>query len=40
MRELQVIPCQNIVHFLHGERDKLFKLVNDVPVGVGACELA
>jgi phosphoglycerate dehydrogenase-like enzyme len=32
MRDLQVIPCQNIAHFLKGERDQLFKLVNDVPV--------
>lgn len=34
MRDVQVVPCQNIVHFLRGERDQLFKLVNDVPVGV------
>jgi len=32
MRNIQVIPCNNIVHFLRGEREDLFKLVNDVPV--------
>lgn len=32
MRSIQVIPCNNIVHFLRGEREDLFKLVNDVPV--------
>jgi D-3-phosphoglycerate dehydrogenase len=40
MRDVQVIPCQNIAHFINGERNQLFKLVNDVPVGAGACELA
>ena len=28
MRDLQVLSCQNIVHFLKGEKDKVFKLVN------------
>ncbi len=32
LRDLMVMPCNNIGHFLKGEKDKLFKLVNDVPV--------
>ena len=27
-----IFPCNNIGHFLKGEKDQLFKLVNDVPV--------
>lgn len=32
LRDLMVMPCNNIGHFLKGEKDELFKLVNDVPV--------
>lgn len=40
MRDVQVIPCRNIVHFINGERDQLFKLVNDVLVGAREPALA
>lgn len=30
MRDLQVLSCQNIVHFLNGEKEKVFKLVNEI----------
>lgn len=30
MRDVQVVPCQNIVYLLHGERDQRFKLVDYV----------
>lgn len=29
MRDLQILSCQNIAHFLNGEKDKVFKLVNE-----------
>ena len=32
LRDLMIFPCNNIGHFLKGEKDQLFKLVNDVPV--------
>ena len=32
LRDLMVFPCNNIGYFLTGQKDKLFKLVNDVPV--------
>lgn len=30
MRDLQVLSCQNIAHFLKGEKEKVFKLVNEI----------
>ena len=30
MRDLQVLSCQNIVHFLNGEKEKVFKLINEI----------
>ena len=32
LRDLMIFPCNNIGHFHKGEKDQLFKLVNDVPV--------
>ena len=30
MRELQRISCENIVYYLTGQRDKVFKMVNEI----------
>ncbi|NPD31493.1 C-terminal binding protein [Eggerthellaceae bacterium zg-1084] len=32
MRDLQVLSCRNIVNYMQGHRDKLFKLVNEAVV--------